>query len=169
MRFLKIAERSGSPLHPQGTLHIDRRHDAASGITPASAGNTPLILPVVFRHQDHPCIRREHRPTMALRTRTVGSPLHPQGTLRYRFRRYGSLRITPASAGNTASFSFTSRTRKDHPCIRREHLFQVVKYADDPGSPLHPQGTPHLYKRSVGYGRITPASAGNTVREWTKG
>ena len=94
--------------------------------------------------------------------RTIGSPLHPQGTpsatnlapLRYR--------ITPAPAGNTLQVLLIHMSLQDHPCTRREHFAMESASLSSLGSPLHPQGTPKASGAAYTRPRITPAPAGNT-------
>ena len=137
-------------------------------ITPASAGNTADPVPARRASRDHPCIRREHPAFYRVNPFIPGSPLHPQGTLAHASVQFGSNRITPASAGNT-HFSPASRCApQDHPCIRREHVTPFSVISQNVGSPLHPQGTHRGAGRREAGRRITPASAGNTLKKQRK-
>ena len=92
----------GSPLHPQGTLNHKFRQKKTSRITPAPAGNTPVLFPADPLTQDHPCTRREHVSHLGIFNVDLGSPLHPQGTLPFFRSVLKAFRITPAPAGNTS-------------------------------------------------------------------
>ena len=134
-------------------------------IIPASAGNTPLSVDPEGRCQDHPRIRGEHGHVVKLMLTPLGSSPHPRGTLGGEIGMLMSVRIIPASAGNTSGSRNPRGGKWDHPRIRGEHTdprFSVTLFS---GSSPHPRGTPHAGRRSKDRRRIIPASAGNTFPE----
>ena len=73
------------------------------------------------------------------------------------------IRITPAYAGNTATYGLVARYVKDHPRLRGEH--QLLKSALMPkvGSPPPTRGTQAEKGVAHNLSGITPAYAGNTL------
>ena len=112
--------RAGSPPLARGTgggtpniLHI-------SGITPACAGNRcgQRICPQSAR--DHPRLRGEQTFSNIEQQSAEGSPPLARGTVAAAWPVPPCQRITPACAGNSSAFVFSSSACWDHPRLRGE-------------------------------------------------
>ena len=110
----------GSPPLARGTgggtpniLHI-------SGITPACAGNRcgQRICPQSAR--DHPRLRGEQTFSNIEQQSAEGSPPLARGTVAAAWPVPPCQRITPACAGNSSAFVFSSSACWDHPRLRGE-------------------------------------------------
>ena len=71
-------------------------------------------------------------------------------------------RFTPASAGNTFSFFFSSFTFRVHPRLRGEYYYRLQRVKKPAGSPPPPRGIRKKARLPRYVIRFTPASAGNT-------
>ena len=91
----------GSPPHTRETQIDALAASAASGITPAYAGNT-------IQAESSGCCR-------------IGSPPHTRETLLNFGVSGASSRITPAYAGNTSIPSLILSSLRDHPRLRGKH------------------------------------------------
>lgn len=131
---------------------------------------------------DHPRLCGEHlfRPSGLIRF--PGSPPLARGTRSRHDIPQSGRGITPAYAGNTFAMPGAIRSRRDHPCSRREYLDFSPEKVCDQGSPRSrgehdmsegiaemgaespplARGTPVYLLKSVHRPGITPARAGNT-------
>ena len=76
-----------------------------------------------------------------------------------------ALGITPACAGNTAGGAPDLRCNRDHPRLRGEYLFQRYNGLHSAGSPPLARGILTMLMIQDGIEGITPACAGNTLKE----
>ena len=113
---------TGSSPHTRGTQLVLAAMLVARGIIPAYAGNTRRHTRRSPRSRDHPRIRGEHTRSDLIHARQTGSSPHTRGTPPKRSSPQLHNGIIPAYAGNTAGAWSTSRTGRDHPRIRGEHL-----------------------------------------------
>ena len=93
----------------------------AYGIIPAHAGSTGSSRQVQHSSTDHPRSRGEHqREYGSHRLRQGSSPL-TRGARVLPIKVKASLRIIPAHAGSTSSWTMTGPATRDHPRSRGEH------------------------------------------------
>ncbi len=89
----------GSPPRVRGTVQGHIQHHDENRITPACAGNRPLLPPAPQVAQDHPRVCGEQASGGMYSSITLGSPPRVRGTGPRRSRALSG-RITPACAGN---------------------------------------------------------------------
>ena len=157
----------GSSPHARGTLPVFGQRIPFAGIIPACAGNTTTPPYTDSDQRDHPRMRGEHSLPYSFVASPWGSSPHARGThFRISMER-GAHGIIPACAGNTGSFHGLTPAVKDHPRMRGEHVGEVVKDGDVPGSSPHARGTLVVADRGSSVWGIIPACAGNTGRPAT--
>ena len=117
---------SGSSPHARGA-HLSRcQHLARRGIIPACAGSTRIRRRRTARAWDHPRMRGEHTLFLPMSRRAQGSSPHARGA------RCGILfeslarGIIPACAGSTSPAAWPTRTYRDHPRMRGEHVVSAL-------------------------------------------
>ena len=96
---------------------------------------------------------------------TLGLPLHTQGIQQITGKNLGEAGITPAYAGNTSRNAYLLAKVWDYPCIRREYTRVAIVVVGNPGLPLHTQGILYAQKNGEWVQGITPAYAGNTLKQ----
>ena len=153
----------GSPplargIHRQAILSLPNH-----GITPACAGNTPLIRLRALWSGDHPRLRGEYQCCGITPNLSVGSPPLARGIQEKVINTIPGFRITPACAGNTAVFSSVSNDNRDHPRLRGEYQSKQTGSLSGGGSPPLARGIPMTQAVCAHPIRITPACAGNTT------
>ena len=74
-------------------------------------------------------------------------------------------RITPACAGNTRLNHPHDLTPRDHPRLRGEYFQMLLMGLGKMGSPPLARGIRSRYRWTTQHGGITPACAGNTLKE----
>ena len=138
----RASRAAGSSPHTRGAP--DKPHGPArgSGIIPAYAGSTWIIVTRQAPARDHPRIRGEHDHSRFPLFPRVGSSPHTRGA-----------RGGPGGAGPS---------RPDHPRIRGEHLKFMPVRAIASGSSPHTRGAPVGVPVQGATGRIIPAYAGST-------
>ena len=95
----------GSPPHMRGTVPDVPFDHIKHGITPAHAGNSPLMASMVPSVRDHPRTCGEQQYQLQYQYQYQGSPPHMRGTALHAEFQPGRDRITPAHAGNSHSGS----------------------------------------------------------------
>ena len=132
-------------------------------ITPACAGNTPVIAPGKRGLKDHPRLRGEYRVTGSTSAAGVGSPPLARGILLLRDPGKVIPGITPACAGNTGGQGHGPPAKGDHPRLRGEYplIYKCILLAR--GSPPLARGIRENVNGELTESRITPACAGNTA------
>ena len=115
----------GSSPHTRGALRRVLPLVLATGIIPAYAGSTRSGTWRTGSAWDHPRIRGEHWPMVAMSRLDVGSSPHTRGAPRcFRLCKLDE-GIIPAYAGSTLGGTDGTALQKDHPRIRGEHCWSV--------------------------------------------
>ena len=117
----RVAVGDGSSPHTRGAPLGDRDRRREDGIIPAYAGSTPGDSCRLRFFWDHPRIRGEHPPVLAVAPIRTGSSPHTRGALSAHTGSRSTSRIIPAYAGSTEVGAGSSWDVKDHPRIRGEH------------------------------------------------
>ena len=152
----------GSPPHARGRRDSFLKIHLNTGITPACAGKTTLVLVLTAAAKDHPRMRGEDFGTFCIQFQDGGSPPHARGRHPGRCAVSYVFRITPACAGKTKAFGPAPRCGADHPRMRGEDERSNPDYLDTIGSPPHARGRPALNSIPGPIHGITPACAGKT-------
>ena len=134
----------GSSPHTRGARGGSWWPGRCRGIIPAYAGSTGCAGSPGEAKADHPRIRGEHAPVVEVAGREPGSSPHTRGALFGRPVCGRSARIIPAYAGSTARRPPNLRPSADHPRIRGEHVAEMFKFPDHPGSSPHTRGAPRF-------------------------
>ena len=152
----------GSPPRVRGTAIRHPGQALGSRITPACAGNRGDPPSCRRLAEDHPRVCGEQAFPLKPVVIAIGSPPRVRGTV-YRVRVLQiSIRITPACAGNRASYFSLLLRLVHHPRVCGEQRPPLSIFPRLGGSPPRVRGTvkdPLL--NAVGMG-ITPACAGNS-------
>ena len=115
----------GSSPHTRGAPRHGRGARPRPGIIPAYAGSTRSGTWRTGSAWDHPRIRGEHWPMVAMSRLDVGSSPHTRGAPRcFRLCKLDE-GIIPAYAGSTLGGTDGTALQKDHPRIRGEHCWSV--------------------------------------------
>ena len=119
----------------------------------------------VAQSRDHPRLRGEYYQLLWFRQPVPGSPPLTRGIQSALIAYSVPLRITPAYAGNTESPPTSFQVCWDHPRLRGEYA-SIPRY-ENPclGSPPLTRGILQHDRSSDRYRGITPAYAGNTLKE----
>ena len=112
--------------------------------------------------RDHPRLRGEYWMVKLTPMREAGSPPLTRGIRKTIARTRSHLRITPAYAGNTSSLPRFLTRSWDHPRLRGEYCYLIIKVPCPEGSPPLTRGIPGGADLRTGDIGITPAYAGNT-------
>ena len=158
--------KSGSPPRVRGTVTLVSHGLAASGITPACAGNSSLMGRRTPAARDHPRVCGEQLTPSGLLSSRLGSPPRVRGTEERRVKPDKEARITPACAGNSGSLDALLHGTTDHPRVCGEQDDQRISCVEARGSPPRVRGTvaaPLNFRLVDG---ITPACAGNRRRSY---
>ena len=130
----------GSPPRMRGKLTIICSGVNSSGITPADAGKTQVILPSSVRKRDHPRGCGENRQDDELREKEIGSPPRMRGKHVAAAQVKPRCRITPADAGKTLSDLWGGIKNLDHPRGCGENRPRRIPSAASCGSPPRMRG-----------------------------
>ena len=154
----------GSSPRARGTPNGAHNQPFRRRIIPASAGNTDLRKTNEANVPDHPRERGEHTANSPAIATESGSSPRARGTPCVHSFRSCTMRIIPASAGNTDAPRKLAAPRADHPRERGEHdtVTDVSTLAS--GSSPRARGTLVTTGKLSFSDRIIPASAGNTPR-----
>ena len=137
----------------------------ALGITPACAGNTGWVHLFRCGEQDHPRLRGEYLFQRYNGLHSAGSPPLARGILTMLMIQDGIEGITPACAGNTQLCGNNRNGYQDHPRLRGEYTPKSSARSDTQGSPPLARGILPNASNGIGKNGITPACAGNTLKE----
>ena len=165
--YAAVADRDGfvwgSPPRMRGILLVCHRRFGKTGITPAHAGNTidSPLLEVDLR--DHPRACGEYCIVTIRQFGGSGSPPRMRGIHVQATRRWITLGITPAHAGNTFIISKPHFVFEDHPRACGEYFCFCWYMLMSLGSPPRMRGILFVFLNHLFGRRITPAHAGNTM------
>ena len=111
-------------------------------------------------------MRGEYVQALYIFTCQVGSPPLARGirVKHVHFDRY--IGITPACAGNTRLTFLGGMFYRDHPRLRGEYPIVLLSKASIQGSPPLARGIPNKFTPPNVRNGITPACAGNTLRDF---
>ena len=143
----KKTGKSGSPPHTRERLVPFPVIFSFLGITPAYAGKTQPQSRCYPFAEDHPRIRGKDSPNEEMLVLVLW--------------------ITPAYAGKTRSLLHIHLRRQDHPRIRGKDFLFPSMTATHIGSPPHTRERRFQFSSTSPPGRITPAYAGKTLREFS--
>ena len=153
----------GSPPLTRGKEAERLFKKTAKRITPAYAGKSPSLLPLLSSVQDHPRLRGEKLSLKVNVTPVLGSPPLTRGKdCRKKIWRkcWG---ITPAYAGKSRIPQNIVDTHRDHPRLRGEKMAMMAYAYRQEGSPPLTRGKEILAKRISSSAGITPAYAGKSL------
>ena len=114
---------------------------------------------------DHPRLRGEYAELYLKQPQKQGSPPLARGILPAALPIFGANGITPACAGNTNYVNDSRWNRRDHPRLRGEYPRRHLPRMSCLGSPPLARGIQvfvWMLNQRLG---ITPACAGNTLKE----
>ena len=114
----------------------------------------------------HPRIRGEYGVRVMISKYTSGSPPHTRGIQLRGQCLTCEERFTPAYAGNTYAPSRRRCTRRVHPRIRGEYLYELFYKSLYKGSPPHTRGIRGFERAGADPHGFTPAYAGNTCMNY---
>ena len=135
--------------------------DWISGITPACAGNSNLVIYQCHKSGDHPRLRGEQYSMQFLGRSHLGSPPLARGTASEAKKEWKRIGITPACAGNSTMQGGISTQNGDHPRLRGEQMLDCGRLRRNIGSPPLARGTVRVCDKNAERAGITPACAGN--------
>ena len=118
--------------------------DWISGITPACAGNSNLVIYQCHKSGDHPRLRGEQYSMQFLGRSHLGSPPLARGTASEAKKEWKRIGITPACAGNSLRLRLYLAHRWDHPRLRGEQGFSLPPCIGGGGSPPLARGTEYM-------------------------
>ena len=147
----------------RGARHRCRPGRPEPRIIPADAGSTTLYRKSRRTPRDHPRGCGEHSQTTLMKIQTKGSSPRMRGARTALCRVVPLLRIIPADAGSTPSFSWDLSISEDHPRGCGEHRQSLTSLLHDIGSSPRMRGAhlPLMHPQIlVG---IIPADAGSTA------
>ena len=153
---------SGSPPQVRGKPRKPASKAVITGITPAGAGKTLLLLLKLSACRDHPRRCGENDKILIKQTNGRGSPPQVRGKPRYCLPRKIAIGITPAGAGKTFITTSSGKMTKDHPRRCGENSFRADRSRRRRGSPPQVRGKLNFSCSLLGVTRITPAGAGKT-------
>ena len=94
-------KRGGSPPRVRGTEGLRLDFGIWTRITPACAGNSPILTPKMCQNRDHPRVCGEQNSHSTATQDRLGSPPRVRGTAPHPVVVDDHHRITPACAGNS--------------------------------------------------------------------
>ena len=131
---------TGPPPRARGELRVAVPAGRHHGTTPACAGRT---CPRRCRGpwpRDHPRVRGENGPKVAIEMVVAGPPPRARGELGSPRRVCVRIGTTPACAGRTSSCSSSTRVRRDHPRVRGENNAASTTVTYPTGPPPRARG-----------------------------
>ena len=117
----------GSSPRVRGERRRHRHHGGGERIIPACAGRTPTSSAPSTHPPDHPRVCGANGVGAGSVAVPVGSSPRVRGELLKRGFGVGDLRIIPACAGRTPSWSESSTTPTDHPRVCGANAFMTLK------------------------------------------
>ena len=132
------------------------------GITPAHAGKSYVIFPILIAARDHPRTCGEKNEVIDFNIEGKGSPPHMRGKEDAQHAQHVRRGITPAHAGKSLKINAILHGLWDHPRTCGEKCaesWHTVRYQ---GSPPHMRGKALFPVPVCGQTGITPAHAGKS-------
>ena len=145
----------------RGTVRRGSGNAPGQGITPARAGNSPILPGSVSLVWDHPRACGEQTGCYVFCICKRGSPPRVRGTGLKSNEYCADYRITPARAGNSGFYIHFKWYNWDHPRACGEQFPVSLPRRQIPGSPPRVRGTGFKNPVWLTSFRITPARAGN--------
>ena len=128
-------------------------------ITPAYAGKSSAMPPLIIWAGDHPRVCGEKTITRERINQLLGSPPHMRGKADLWGKSTEEVGITPAYAGKSGYVRCRRLTEKDHPRVCGEKQLHSAKYHRPMGSPPRMRGKVGISFFQRVNPRITPAYA----------
>ena len=153
----------GSPPQVRGKPNDETSISAHTGITPAGAGKTGVLLPHVVAAEDHPRRCGENSVTRMPALTCKGSPPQVRGKRNGLPRDTLPAGITPAGAGKTSRLTYCGECEQDHPRRCGENPAPRWAIQTRLGSPPQVRGKLFDAFRGIFGAGITPAGAGKTA------
>ncbi len=138
-----------------------------NGITPACAGKSEFIAPLIAVCQDHPRLRGEKKMPPVVVAQAAGSPPLARGKASFIGLLPVQRGITPACAGKSGQEWGSYWGKRDHPRLRGEKLPRKQLRRQLLGSPPLARGKVCSILKASPYYRITPACAGKRKMEYS--
>ena len=135
-----------------------------AGITPARAGKTATMTPVICTSEDHPRSCGKDHDAIFEQAVELGSPPLVRERRRGKPRFFTPTGITPARAGKTLISYWKKKEIRDHPRSCGKDFVCVFRRTSNVGSPPLVRERRCLSFFRTRELRITPARAGKTVR-----
>ena len=117
----RICQPSGSSPHVRGAQSLGIQFSGTTGIIPACAGSTLVIISVSSACRDHPRMCGEHHSRVLNSSNKSGSSPHVRGALRPHCGQTDKGGIIPACAGSTVTSLYHVAVIRDHPRMCGEH------------------------------------------------
>ena len=115
--------RRGSPPRVRGKGKNAYRPERTTGITPACAGKSPVLISLMVIRRDHPRVCGEKERTSRCSCWTEGSPPRVRGKDFWHYADVYSTGITPACAGKSLTIQKMTTRSRDHPRVCGEKRF----------------------------------------------
>ena len=157
----------GSSPRLRGTRKETEKIKKPFRFIPASAGNTIMMEYRTETIPVHPRVCGEHHCPMPDPRGVSGSSPRLRGTLHRYQSFFAFFRFIPASAGNTLPQSTERDCQGVHPRVCGEHFSLPCPFRQSCGSSPRLRGTQPLIELYAVRARFIPASAGNTIFEFT--
>ena len=161
MKFLNVSLLGSSPL-TRGKRRARRQSARLSGLIPAHAGKTFLMLARLHHQGAHPRSRGENISEHANSDPAHGSSPLTRGKQDGPNYIAGRLRLIPAHAGKTATFPLTPSWPRAHPRSRGENRRRSRSGPARRGSSPLTRGKLRRRPRSAVHAWLIPAHAGKT-------
>ena len=162
MSVTTMNKSQGSPPRMRGKERYFVWQEDGTGITPAYAGKSVLLVFQSAVNRDHPRICGEKLPRTLRPSPRKGSPPHMRGKVNEKKANGFDIRITPAYAGKSTLLCFPAEPGWDHPRICGEKSLSGTDTGRKEGSPPHMRGKGNFNGAVPEPSGITPAYAGKS-------
>ena len=158
----KVGTMQGSPPRMRGKVAPHLLSSCISGITPAHAGKSSLIVVSRLKSRDHPRACGEKHKKKPLQQRKKGSPPRMRGKAQKETAAATEEGITPAHAGKRKRKRGRKNRYGDHPraCGEKHSVVSFINFVL--GSPPRMRGKARCQVRRDQWRGITPAHAGKS-------
>ena len=114
--------------------------DQTTGITPAWAGKSQLLVPALAAEWDHPRVGGEKQNVKVCQHFRTGSPPRGRGKVKHVLHAVLDVGITPAWAGKRPQKPSPTASKRDHPRTGGEKWGNGMALPNALGSPPHRRG-----------------------------